>query len=135
MDRKNDYSLATAWRGVASPAYLRLERWLSFVEDLGGVRGLDPGPQGPLSTFLPGLPGAAGKVDMSLMTVTAKTQNVEELRRFVTEQLQRHERLVLMLFYAERLSIEEIAETLDLPEATVANCLNKTLATLREQFG
>ena len=60
---------------------------------------------------------------------------LDELQRFVLEELTRHERLVLMLFYAEGLSLGEIAEVLDLPEATIVKLFTKTIETLRANFG
>ena len=135
MDELADYSLPKAWRGVASPSYLRLARWLSLVEELGGVRGFRPEGHGPMGTLLPSSACEAGRVDMSLLTAWSKTGQLDELRRFVTEHLQRHERLVLMLFYAEGLSLAEIAEVLDLPEATVVEVFRQTLGALQERFG
>jgi hypothetical protein len=135
MDKLDEYSLPPAWRGVASPRHLRLARWLSLIEELGGVRGLSPTEQGALGSVLIGSACEAGKVDMSLMTISCETEQLDDLRRFVAENLARHERLVLLLFYAEGLSLMQIAEVLDLPEATVADVFRRTLATLREHFG
>jgi len=135
MDRLNDYSLPPAWRGVASLRYLQLARWLSLVEELGGVRGLSPEGQCPPAGLFHGPACEAGKVDMSLLSHSARTERLDELRRFVTEHLTRHERLVLMLFYAEGLSLEEIAQVLDLPQATVADLFSRTIASLQKRFG
>ena len=134
METYSEYPLPAAWRGVASPGYLRLARWLSLVEELGGVRGFPSQETGPLSAFLSVPAHAAGKTDMNLLTLSPKQGELEDLRRFVA-RLHRHERLVLMLFYADGLSLEEIAEVLDLPEATVADIFLRTLATLERHFG
>jgi len=134
MDRLNDYALPTAWRGVASPRYLQLARWLSLVEELGGVRCPD-GPGGrALAGALTGTACQAGRNDMSPLTISAEPCQLDELRSFVAERCSRHERLVLMLFYAERLSLDEIADVLDLPEATVKQLFCATLESLRERF-
>jgi len=72
---------------------------------------------------------------MSLLTEATETEQLDELQRFVLEQLTRHERLVLLLFYADGLSLDEIAEVLELPGATVAGLFGRTLETLRSHFG
>ena len=72
---------------------------------------------------------------MSLLTGSAEEAELDELQRFVLERLSRPERLILMLFYADGLSLDEIAEVLELPEATVAEIFENTIAVLRAQFG
>ena len=133
-DRPNSYWLPAAWRGVASPDYARLTRWHVLVEELGGMRALGSRGQGPLADFLTRPVSRVGTVHMSLLTEASESQQLDELQRIFFEHLTRHERLVLMLFYAEGLSLVEIAEVLDLPEATVAELFIKTLETLRAHF-
>jgi len=135
MHRRNDPALPAAWRGVASPRYLRLARWLSLAEELGGMPGT--GPPGPRAVegMLSAQGYQAGSMNMTLMTVSHQTSQSDDLREFVTTRLTRHERLVLMLYYADGLGLDEIAEVLDLPMPTVASLLQKTLATLHEFLG
>ena len=71
---------------------------------------------------------------MSVLSEVQETEDVGELREFVLNRLERHERLVLMLVYAEHLSLDQVAEVLDLPEATVKQVLVNTLAELRARF-
>ncbi|MFP4055285.1 MAG: sigma factor-like helix-turn-helix DNA-binding protein [Candidatus Brocadiia bacterium] len=134
MDRRDEHVLPPAWRGVASPRYMRLARWLSLVEELGGMRAPGACGQEALGSVV-AAGGEAGKADMSLLTTRPETGQMDELRRFVTEECTRHERLVLLLFYADGLGLAEIAHVLDLPQATVAQLFEKTLTVLRERFG
>jgi len=134
MNRMKDYALPTAWRGIASPRYMQLARWLSLVEELGGVRCPDGLEGQALAGALVGSPCTAGRNDMSPLTISTEPCQLEELRAFVTERCSRHERLVIMLFYAEGLSLDEIAEVLDLPQATVNQLFCATLEALRERF-
>lgn len=71
------------------------------------------------------------------MTVTMLSQEAaqDELRTFMATELSRHERLVLMLFYADGLGPEQIAEVLDLPVATAGELLERSLAAIQEHFG
>jgi hypothetical protein len=137
MDRRtlHKYSLPAAWRGVASPRFLRLARWLSLVEELGGVCGLPREDHVSLGA-LSGGPGLkAGKSDMDVLTPTPHETQIDMFREFVAEELPRAQRLVLMLHYADGLSTSEIAEVLDLPEATVVRLFHKTMESLQERFG
>jgi RNA polymerase sigma factor (sigma-70 family) len=133
-ERSGHYWLPRAWRGVASPGYARLTRWHELVEELGGTRASSSFGQSPLAEFLTSPVSKAGTVNMSLLTQAAESEQLDALQRIFFEQLTRHERLVLMLFYAEGLSLGEIAEVLDLPEATVAELFSKTIKTLRAHF-
>lgn len=135
MHRPKDQSLPAAWRGVASPRYMHLARWLALAEDLGGMPG--GGPPGPraLEGVLNAQGYQAGNMNMTLMTVSRQTSQTDEVRDFVTARLTRHERLVLMLHYADGLDIDEIAEVLDLPTPTVAELLQRTLAAIQELLG
>ena len=134
-DRLKEYWLPAAWRGVASPGYLRLTRWHALVEELGGIRTVNSGAQVPLNDTLTRPVCEGGCANMSLLANTTGAEQLDELQRFVLEGLTRHERLVLMLFYADGLGLDEIAQVLDLPAATVADLFGRTLATLRERFG
>jgi len=134
MDRRNAYPLPTAWRGVSSPRYLRLARWLSLAEELGGLRWSGPQGTAALDSILSGHGCHAGQMDMSLTMLSQETAQ-DALRQFVTERLSRHERLVLMLFYADGLSLDEIGVVLDLPAATVARIFEATMTALQEDFG
>lgn len=133
--RPNDYWLPGAWRGVASPRFAAWSRWQALAEALGARRALASGAHVPLSNTLAGPLGEAGLVEMTLLTGSAEKAQLDQLQRFVLERLSRHERLVLMLFYADGLSVDEIAEVLDLPEATVAEILENTIELLRAHFG
>lgn len=135
MDRRtHEYWLPPAWRGVASPGYLQVSRWRALVEELGGLR--CPPASGP--AFGEGAQANpfsnAGLTNMSVLAEIQETEQVDELREYVLTCLARHERLVLMLVYGERLSFSQVAEVLDLPEATVRQIHAKTVATLRVRF-
>ena len=71
---------------------------------------------------------------MSVLTEVREVEQFDELREFVTKCLARHERLVLMLVHGERLSFAQVAQVLDLPEATVRLVYARTLAALRTHF-
>ncbi len=71
---------------------------------------------------------------MSVLSEVQETEEVAELREFVLNRLERHERLVLLLVYAEHLSLDQVAEVLDLPEATVKQVFTNTLSQLRSRF-
>jgi len=135
MDRRSDYVFPSTWRGVASPRYMRLARWLSLVEELGGMQ--EPRSQGlgTLGGVLTTQGCQAGSMDMTLTTTSQQAEEMAELRDFMTAELTRHERLVLLLFYADGLKLPEIAEVLDLPVATVVELFERTLATLQKRFG
>ena len=134
MDRRDDYPLPAAWRGVASPGYLRLARWLSLAEDLHGVRGLALQGPGAAEGALIGQRCQTGYTDMTLTVPTQQTAHAEALRRFMTAELTRHERLVVMLFYADELEVDEIAQVLDLPVATVAEVFERTVDRIAKHF-
>jgi len=99
------------------------------------MRALNSSGQDVLAEFFTGPASKAGTVHMSLLTQAAETQQLDELQRIFFERLSRHERLVLMLFYAEGMSLVEIAEVLDLPEATVGDLFSRTIEALRAHFG
>ena len=134
-NRLREYWLPGAWRGVASPSYAHRSRWHALVEELGGIRALNSGAPAPFYETLGSPVLETGSIDMSLLTEAAETEQLDELQRFVLEQLTRHERLVLLLFYADGLSLDEIAAVLELPGATVADLFGRTLETLRSHFG
>jgi len=57
------------------------------------------------------------------MSVLAEVQEIEEigqLREFVLNRLERHERLVLMLVYAERLTFAQVGQVLGTINATAS---------------
>jgi len=135
MDRRYECPLPAAWRGVASSRYMRLARFLSLVEELGGMRGVDPQSCGSLGDVLNAKSSHVGTMDMTLAMLSQETAQTDALRQFMTAELNRHERLVLMLFYADGLSLDEIAVVLDLPAATVAKLFERTLDTLEQRFG
>lgn len=134
MEREtHDYWLPAAWRGVASPGYLQLSRWHSLVEELGGLRASPAGagcpggaPPNPLSK--------TGYMEMSALAEVQQSEQLDELREFVLTHLARHERLVLMLVHAEGLSLEQTAEVLDLPLATVSRIYARTVTELRARM-
>jgi DNA-directed RNA polymerase specialized sigma24 family protein len=134
VNRCKEYWLPAAWRGVASPGYLRMCRWHALVEELGGLRAFGSREPVALDDSLTGSIHKAGLMDMGLLTEAAEVEQLDELQQFVLKRLNRHERLVLMLHYAEGLSLGEIAEVLDLPDATVAGIFNATMGTLRAHF-
>jgi len=133
--RANDPQLPSAWRGVASPRFAAWARWQALAEAMGGRAAHASGTLIPLCDILAGRLGEAGQVEMSLLTGSAEKAELDELQRFVLERLTRPERLILMLFYADGLSLDEIAEVLELPEATVAEIFENTIAALRAHFG
>lgn len=135
MDRRrSSYSHPPAWRGVASPGYLYHSHWQALAEELGGLRC----PPTPLSGLgeggVPNPFSSEGLENMAVLSEVGATESIAELREFVLERLERHERLVLTLVYAERLSLGEVALVLGLPEATVREVFVNTIATLRERF-
>ncbi|HPD15754.1 MAG TPA: sigma-70 family RNA polymerase sigma factor [Planctomycetota bacterium] len=134
MEREtNDYWLPAAWRGVASPGYLHLSRWHSLVEELGGLRASPAGAGGPGGTP-PDPLTKSGCMDMSVLAEVQPCEQLDELREFVLTHLARHERLVLMLVHAEGLSLEQTAEVLDLPVATVSRIYARTVTELRARL-
>lgn len=142
MDRRYECPLPAAWRGVASSRYMRLARFLSLVEELGGMRGHDPHVSSSLGGVLNAKSCHVGTMDMTLAMLSQETAPArarerargDALREFMTAELSRHERLVLMLFYADGLSLDEIAVVLDLPAATVAQLFERTLDTLEQRL-
>ncbi|HUT36171.1 MAG TPA: sigma factor-like helix-turn-helix DNA-binding protein [Planctomycetota bacterium] len=135
MDRRTSpYWHPPAWRGVASPGYLYASHWQALVGELGGLRcpshgGAPPGEGVQANPF-----SDAGLENMSVLTEVQETEETGELREFVVKCLARHERLVLMLVHAERLSFRQVAQVLDLPEASVREIYSRTMATLRAHF-
>jgi RNA polymerase sigma factor (sigma-70 family) len=65
---------------------------------------------------------------------TLETEELSVAHEVLAEELDREERLVLLLFYAEGLSFADIAEVLDLPVATVERLYRATMATLEERL-
>ena len=96
-----------------------------------------PRSQGPgtMASVLTTQGCQAGSIDMTLTTAPQQAGQMAALREFMTEELTRHERLVLLLFYADGLGLTEIAEVLDLPLVTVAKLFETTLATMQRRFG
>ncbi len=56
-----------------------------------------------------------------------------DLREFITKGLSRAERLVLILYYYEQMTMKEIGNTLDLSESRVSQMHSSILARLKEQ--
>ncbi len=133
--RANDPELPSAWRGVPSPRFVAWARWQALAQTLGGPAVQASGNLIPMAEILTSPLGEAGQLEMSLLTGSAEKAQLDDLQRFVLERLSRHERLILMLFYADGLSLTEIAEVLDLPEATVAEIFENTIEVLRAHFG
>lgn len=128
------YPHPPAWRGVASPGYLHLSHWRALVEELGGLRE-PPEHYGSIGEGAPTDPfSTTGLENMNVLSEVQETEELGELREFVLKHLQRHERLVLTLVYAEHLSLRQVAEVLELPEATVRQIFLNTLAELRARF-
>lgn len=128
--QRNAYWAPPAWRGVASPGILHASHFHALVEELGamGPRAAAAGAEmlDPMSK--------AGLANMSVVTEVHEAEQLEELQEFVLSQLPRHERLVLMLFYGEGLSVGEIADVLDLPQATVSEIYSRTMEAVRAHF-
>ncbi len=129
---RNDYWLPPAWRGVASPGYLQMSRWHALVEELGGLRASPSGTACPGDGARPDPLSGSGLPYMSVLMEVEEAAQLDELREFVTKRLARHERLVLMLVHSDGLSLSQVAEVLDLPEATVRLVYTRTVAALRE---
>ena len=135
MDRRTgSYWHPPAWRGIASPSYLYASRWQALVGELGGLRC----PPCADAAFGEGMQinpfSDSGLADMSVLAEVQEIEEVGELREFVLNRLDRHERLVLMLVYAERLTLAQVAQVLDLPEATVEQIYARTMTELRAHF-
>jgi len=58
-----------------------------------------------------------------------------DVREFITQQLSRAERLILVLYYFEQMTMKEIGATLDLSESRVSQMHSAILNRLREQLG
>ncbi len=58
----------------------------------------------------------------------------KDLRDFVTRGLSRAERLIIILYYFEEMTMKEIGETLDLSESRVSQMHSAILARLRHQL-
>jgi len=130
----NGYSHPPAWRGVASPGYLHMSHWQALVEELGGLRAPACESQASGEGAWVNPFSNAGIKNMSVLIEVQETEQLDELREFVLSRLARHERLVLTLVYAERLSLDQVADVLDLPEATVREIFVTTMAELRARF-
>ncbi len=55
--------------------------------------------------------------------------------RLVTKGLNRNERLIIILYYYEELTMKEIGATLDLSESRVSQMHSAIVARLHEQLG
>lgn len=58
-----------------------------------------------------------------------------DLMRLVTKGLNRNERLIIILYYYEELTMKEIGATLDLSESRVSQMHSSIVARLQEQLG
>lgn len=58
-----------------------------------------------------------------------------DLREFVTKNLSRAERLILLLYYHEQMTMKEIGATLDLSESRVSQMHSALIIRLREELG
>jgi len=128
--QRNAYWAPPAWRGIASPGILHASHFHALVEEMGAM-----GPQAASAGARLSDPmSKAGLANMSVVTEVHEPEQLEELQQFVLSELTRHERLVLMLFYGEGLSVGEIADVLDLPQATVNEIYSTTMEALRAHF-
>ena len=59
----------------------------------------------------------------------------DDLRRFITCGLARTQRLVVMLYYYEGLSMAEIGRTMDLSESRVCQIHSASISFLKQKFG
>ena len=59
----------------------------------------------------------------------------DDLRRFLTSGLARTQRLVVMLYYYEGLSMAEIGRTMDLSESRVCQIHSAAISFLKQKFG
>lgn len=55
----------------------------------------------------------------------------QDLKRYLTEHLPRRERLMVILFYYEQMTMQEVATTLGISESRVSQCLKQVRAQLR----
>ena len=135
MDRRTgSYWHPPAWRGIASPSYLCASHWQALVGELGGLR-CPPTADTPFGEGMQINPFSdSGLADMSVLAEVQEIEEVGELREFVLNRLERHERLVLMLVYAERLTFAQVAQVLDLPEQAVEQIYARTMIELRAHF-
>jgi len=58
-----------------------------------------------------------------------------DLMRLVTKGLNRNERLIIILYYYEELTMKEIGQTLDLSESRVSQMHSSIVSRLQEQLG
>ena len=59
----------------------------------------------------------------------------ELLTQHITQDLAREERLVLILYYFEEMTMAEIGSVLDLSESRVSQIHKEILTRLRQRFG
>ncbi len=58
-----------------------------------------------------------------------------DIKELITHQLTRAERLIIVLYYYEQMTMKEIGATLDLSESRVSQMHSAIIARLREQLG
>lgn len=58
-----------------------------------------------------------------------------DIKEFITHELSRAERLIIVLYYYEQMTMKEIGATLDLSESRVSQMHSAIIARLREQLG
>ena len=65
---------------------------------------------------------------------TQRARNID-LMRMVTRGLSKSERLIIILYYYEELTMKEVGETLGLSESRVSQMHKELIARLRVQIG
>jgi RNA polymerase sigma factor for flagellar operon FliA len=58
-----------------------------------------------------------------------------DIKEFITQELTRAERLIIVLYYYEQMTMKEIGATLDLSESRVSQMHSAIIARMREQLG
>lgn len=134
MDRYRDNPFPFARRDAAARRHIRPPHGLSLVAELGGLRLTPRRGARPVEAFRTTSDLRTERASMNVTATSPETGELHAVRQLLAEEIERDERLVLMLFYAESLSFADIAEVLDLPLPAVERLYRETMAMIRERL-